>query len=518
MNPHKKNRARFEENAMFEIDNLLRLDDDQPPVEPVDDIRRKRDIISVLRTLKQQEPHGDLSRSGIEELDSGPFKSRAPALVIGLAVAAAAAVAFILLHPSATERASTLDSVAATQEQQPSPTVLSAQILLISGRLGASAADLALGKSLQQGDVIDVDRGQVVLAMGNRVKVLVQPNTRLELPGLSEDNIELSLIAGEVIVSVVPDKVPLRVAVATTHGRAVVKGTVFSVKAGDEVDVSVYRGAVQIEDTKHSSYAVHASEMSRLSVGSITGIPPEAEMHIRTVGRLLDFLGGPDQAMLEVRTMPPGASVSLDGELIGSAPIAVAVRSGYRELALQLAGHTAVVEHVALGRDEKVSRVFEMPSADHGREDAPIEKTGQIKKSARQNPTDKEMSAVDLLVQAQKTRNEGRWKESAKILGRLIDNYPRSNEAHTARVSLGIIQLKHLGQPAGALTNFDAYLKISSSGALAQEAVYGRANVFRALGDSRRETETLKDFILRYPSSIRAQEASQRLRSIEGKQ
>jgi FecR-like protein/PEGA domain-containing protein/tetratricopeptide repeat protein len=502
MNPFKDKNDQFKERAMAKIGDLLRFDDSQTPLEQVDDLQRKRDVVSVLKKLQKLETNGVLAEPGAEEIIGEPPRTKTPALLAGLAVAAAAAIVLGLLHPFATQRASVVDDTLTAPKGISSPAVLSARTILTSGILGTSAMDLLVGKSFRPGDTINVNNGRVVVALGNRVKVLVHSNTKLGLPRLTEDHIELSLLHGEVLVSVVPDKVPMRVDVLTAHGRVVVKGTVFSVKATDEVDVSVYRGAVQVEDTRTPSYTINASEMSRLSTRNITGISPEDEMRSRTIGRLLNILGGPDLAMLEVRTMPPGAKVSLDGEWIGDAPIAAAVHSGYRELEIHLAGHTSILEHLTLPRDETVSRVFEMLS-----DQSPG--TPRVKKQG------KELSAVDLLVRAQSSRNEGRWNQSAGSLSRLINNYPQSNEAHTARVSLGIIQLRHLGQPKGALTNFDAYLKVSSSGALAQEAAYGRANVFRVTRNSQKEFQALKDFVLKYPDSMRAQEAAQRLRILE---
>jgi tetratricopeptide (TPR) repeat protein len=111
-------------------------------------------------------------------------------------------------------------------------------------------------------------------------------------------------------------------------------------------------------------------------------------------------------------------------------------------------------------------------------------------------------SAAALLAQARGLRADGRYQEASLVYQRLVRELPRSTEAHIALVSLGELQLSQLGNAAGAVRSFDAYLRIG--GSLSQEASYGRIRALRQLGRASDARAASEAFIAAYPNSVQA--------------
>ena len=80
--------------------------------------------------------------------------------------------------------------------------------------------------------------------------------------------------------------------------------------------------------------------------------------------------------------------------------------------------------------------------------------------------------------------------------------HPKSAEAHAALLSLAELQLGPLGDAAGALRSYDAYLR--SGGGLSQEARYGRIQALGRLGRGAEERAAIEEFVRTYPSSVQA--------------
>jgi hypothetical protein len=126
-------------------------------------------------------------------------------------------------------------------------------------------------------------------------------------------------------------------------------------------------------------------------------------------------------------------------------------------------------------------------------------------------------TARELLTQARRHRTGQKWPAAAMAYQTLIKQHPASPEARSGRVSLGLILLHHLGNPAGALRLFSGYLARTRRGALAQEAAYGRIRALRRLGRRAEELAALRDFLRRYPTGLQAPLVRQRLRQLTGK-
>ncbi|MBN2343779.1 MAG: FecR domain-containing protein [Deltaproteobacteria bacterium] len=118
-------------------------------------------------------------------------------------------------------------------------------------------------------------------------------------------------------------------------------------------------------------------------------------------------------------------------------------------------------------------------------------------------------SAEELLQSARTARREGRFADSADWLKQLIQQYPQGNDARTALVSLGRLELYRLGQSQAALTHFTAYL--TQDGPLTPEALLGKAGAHRALGDRVAEKNCLEKLVEQFPDELAAVSAARRL-------
>jgi TolA-binding protein len=121
-----------------------------------------------------------------------------------------------------------------------------------------------------------------------------------------------------------------------------------------------------------------------------------------------------------------------------------------------------------------------------------------------------------MLAEAQALRASREWAAAAAAYERLIASYPASGEARTSLISLGELRLARLGMPAGALDSYSRYLAGSPKGALAEEALYGKARALRALDRRRDEIAALRAFLASYPNALAAAQAQARLGELEG--
>jgi TolA-binding protein len=117
-------------------------------------------------------------------------------------------------------------------------------------------------------------------------------------------------------------------------------------------------------------------------------------------------------------------------------------------------------------------------------------------------------SAESLFREANTARRSGDKAGARALYLRLERDFPASDEAHLAHVSLGNLLLS-MGRAGEAEQQFASYL--GGRSALAQEALVGRAQSLAALGRSDDERRVWQGLLHDYPSSVYAGRAKQRL-------
>ena len=118
--------------------------------------------------------------------------------------------------------------------------------------------------------------------------------------------------------------------------------------------------------------------------------------------------------------------------------------------------------------------------------------------------------ADDLLARANQLRGQRRWREAAAAYQAVIAGAPDSHGAYVAMLARAELLLDHLGHPAEALGLFQRALA-EPSGVLTEEAHYGIASSYRALGDVENERRALNVFLAAHPHSLMRASAAARL-------
>jgi TolA-binding protein len=121
-------------------------------------------------------------------------------------------------------------------------------------------------------------------------------------------------------------------------------------------------------------------------------------------------------------------------------------------------------------------------------------------------------SAAELLSAAGRARRKGYSGHAIALLGDLQARFPNSPEARASDVALGMLQLQS-GQASAARAHFERYLQRSAQGALAADALWGRAQALFAQGNAAEARASLTTLLERYPSSAYASAARAKLRA-----
>lgn len=120
--------------------------------------------------------------------------------------------------------------------------------------------------------------------------------------------------------------------------------------------------------------------------------------------------------------------------------------------------------------------------------------------------------ASGLFAEAGAARRAGEHGRAAALYRDLVSRFPASSEAASARIALGRMLLDD-GDASGALAEFDAYLLVG--GALAEEAMAGRARALGRLGRAAEERAAWTTLLSARPRSIHAERARARLQELD---
>ena len=123
-------------------------------------------------------------------------------------------------------------------------------------------------------------------------------------------------------------------------------------------------------------------------------------------------------------------------------------------------------------------------------------------------------TAEELLARANALRGQRKWQDADALYDRVAEKFPGTLSAHVADVASGELALEHLGAPARARQRFEAALAAKPGGPLAEEARYGIAEAYRALGDAVHEAAALRAFLAAHPGSERRAQVEARLGSL----
>jgi ferric-dicitrate binding protein FerR (iron transport regulator) len=489
--------CRLEDKAM----EHLRFDVSASGAPAIDDLSTRRRIDDVLE------------RAWVRDLPAIP---RRRSLVASFVAIAAAAVVAIVAVWGVMERPVTTPVADVQVATENRPSAVDGKIVLLSSDATVSGGGENMVNQIASKTRVVAGKGTAILNLDTDITVLLSPETEVEVRRLDTTGIELFLERGHLLASVEPARDGPGLAISTTDGRVVVTGTVFSVdvKKGD-VTAKVYRGKVRLEENNSEDRRLRAGQLAVLGTQGVTAVADEDRIRTQKLLKTLDLLSPTQGASMEIDSVPSGALVIVDDVLLGQTPLVVSITPGHRMLELEMDGYAPVKEFIDLGVRDDLSRTFELTKERLNvvSNEKNVSPTGTVNRRgevAVQTPE-------GLLAQAQAMRAAHNWSGASKTYARLLQKYPTSAEARSSLVSHGNLLLDRMGKPARALDLFNKYLASSNRGTLAQEAAYGRAVAFRAIGDARSESGALKSFIKSFPSAIEVSMARLRLEEIENR-
>lgn len=427
-------------------------------------------------------------RSEPEASNVVPFARRLkkPAMWMGSAIAVAAALLLVLRV-----------TVPAAQDSGPAPT---ARVLLASG------AGLSAGAALVEGQDLESGSGETSLALGSDIVLMLDPGSKARLTKLQGQGVELALETGRVHASVKPNTPGPRLAITTRDGRVEVTGTLFSVEARDgQSQLRVLRGSVKVTSPGRKQTAVTAYQAQKLGSEDIRAMSAEEQEAELAAQRRIGLLEVAEPSILQIRSRPEGAQVSLDGESIGVTPLSAEVRTGRRHLVVASAGNSAE-EWIDLHGGKVETRDFDLAPAVAAVEEPETEPEAEPAKPDPKHivrkPTFKG-SMKDMLDRAQTLRTEKQWAESAKAYRELLSAYPKASATESAYVSYGDV-LMHLAQWKASLKACGTYLNRAPGGVNAPEAWECRIRSLHALGRFDEERAAIQELKRDWPSSLQA--------------
>ncbi|MEM9876812.1 MAG: tetratricopeptide repeat protein, partial [Myxococcota bacterium] len=119
------------------------------------------------------------------------------------------------------------------------------------------------------------------------------------------------------------------------------------------------------------------------------------------------------------------------------------------------------------------------------------------------------MSPATLFRAAQAARSRGDRHRAIQLYRQLQARHPDSREAAISKVSLAALMAED--EPGNALSEYDAYLDDDPKGALAEEALAGRARSLSRLGRDREARAAWRQLLRDHPGSFHAAEARRAL-------
>lgn len=116
----------------------------------------------------------------------------------------------------------------------------------------------------------------------------------------------------------------------------------------------------------------------------------------------------------------------------------------------------------------------------------------------------------DLFRRATAARARGHVQQALRLYSELARDYPRSPEGTAGFAFKARLELDQ-GDARSAARDFDRYLARGSGGSLEEEALVGRAEALRSLGQRAEEAAAWKLLVNRFPGSAHARRARARL-------
>lgn len=136
---------------------------------------------------------------------------------------------------------------------------------------------------------------------------------------------------------------------------------------------------------------------------------------------------------------------------------------------------------------------------------------------AKPAPSGRDNAPEELLAHANALRAQRRWVAAEHLYREARGSAATELQRYVALVASASLSLQHLGKPARALALYRSALALMPNGDLEEEAEFGMAECYRALGDTSAELAVLQQFSVDHPDSWIIESVRQRLAVLSGR-
>ena len=391
---------------------------------------------------------------------------------IGLAAAAAFA-GFVIVTTTTEPKPIKPDSVAKELVAKP------LYLTLVSGSADIDGATAHKNATIGEGQRLKAKNEQVLTSLGDLFTMGLEPGTLINFDELSQNRMILDIERGSIAARLQPGaKTTLSVNAKAVE--VTVTGTIFGVEFDREVvNVSVVRGSVKVSSAQwgEASYDVPAGWSFSSSDQSVHQLKDENRSD------LLSLLHLAKQNKVEhlIASEEPEGEEAIEDTMETS-----------------LTNTKNISKHHAFKSKPRVISATAPRKIDGANEQHP-------------------QTLQELIQVARECRKQRKWKCAESAYEKVTQLYPTHREAKTVLLSLAEIRLDYLNQPQKALSAYELYLFTTPEGPLAQEALYGKIKSLSALGKKGGEENALRVFLKKYPTSVHAPNARNRLKELEQK-
>ncbi len=409
------------------------------------------------------------------------------------------------------------------------------EVVYASGQVRVNDRTVKVGDLLlEQGDLVEVLNGQACLAIDPGIDICQDVNTRLRVLQASGNVRRLELITGRVTAALAPQPKNMSFSVVARDTVVTAVGTVFSVELSNDregIETAVLAGKVTVSrksNTKKTDNRVvqaHQRAIVHKSAARVTPIVRADESQYWALVQHIELWKGPATSVLDLRSAPTGATVLLNGQSIGAAPLSSLIPAGSHRIALKIGDRTVLDRPFSSEAGQVALKSVDLKSvvrnwlSETKSDLVDTEKEEEPKKSASSGPNRVRLfthnPAGQLIRVARRYMQQSRWEDAAFAYRELRQTQPQSVEAHTVLVPLGRLELEHLHQPKAALKNFELYLR-QGGGSLSQEARFVRVRALQELGRTSQEISAIEEFLELYPSSFETNILRHRLEKLTG--
>jgi hypothetical protein len=438
--------------------------------------------------------------------------------ISGACAAAAVAVASLVL-PAQKHDAPITKTAPAPRPSSPETRV---ELVYASGHVRVDGAAARSAQLLDEGSVVTVQSGIACIAMDPGIDLCTSEKTELRFTRTRSPLRRVDLLEGKVAARLSPQPQGSQLSIVAGDVFSTALGTAFTVEIEAErgVQTTVLEGKVRVGNERGREQIVlaHQRAVSKADgTAEVTAVGRQQEAPAWAMLSPARLWSLSLSATLEVSGLEqaPEASVELDGQAIGVAPLSTVIPAGTHELSVR-AGNRVLLqrelvaeagEHVEI---ELTPSLLEVKIA----EVAPARTARTSARGDRQAAGDSdEPSASDLLGAARHAMRGGDFAQAARDYEALRAAQPASPEARAVLLSLAELELEHLGEPRRALYHAEQYLR-GGVGPLVPEARELRVRALGALGRHAEERVAIEELLARHPEHLRAAALTRRLQEL----